>query len=108
MGTRDEEPYDLDADPGEGADLARQRPEETARLRRLVRDWIAANPLEIGTNPPIDAETLETLRSLGYSADDHRVIGDRLPREQVLHDEHHVRGPLRKRRRTNHGYQYSP
>jgi hypothetical protein len=66
--------YDLAADPRESRDLASERPEELARMRRrlvaveqqLRLPGLAA-PLDAGEAPPLDDETRARLRALGYS-----------------------------------------
>jgi arylsulfatase A-like enzyme len=58
--------FDLVADPGERNDLSRERPEEVARLKALVRSW-SCRSLPWGPAAPIwQGESLATLRSLGY------------------------------------------
>ncbi len=58
--------YDLDADPGETHDVAAERPRDTARLQRHLREWLASlEPLE-SRETELDEETLRGLRALGY------------------------------------------
>ena len=58
--------FDLEADPDERNDLGRQRPEEVARLKALVRSW-SCQSLPWGQSAPIwQGESLATLRALGY------------------------------------------
>lgn len=65
--------YDLAVDPGETRDLAAARPELVVEMRdvagRWLADCVASSPVggEAGFDEtPLDPETLERLRSLGY------------------------------------------
>jgi len=58
--------HDLASDPGERFDLAGQRPGEAGRLRESLDDW-ARRPLpDPGEDAPVDDETLQKLKALGY------------------------------------------
>jgi uncharacterized protein (DUF58 family) len=58
--------YDLAADPHETRDLAAQRPEQVARLRRAAGDWSCVPLASSSARPEWDPEALKTLRALGY------------------------------------------
>ncbi|MSP54181.1 MAG: tetratricopeptide repeat protein [Myxococcales bacterium] len=58
--------YDLASDPGEKANLADSRPDDVARLKKLLTDKQAAPPN--GSNSSMDAETQAQLASLGYTS----------------------------------------
>ncbi|MDG2307984.1 MAG: sulfatase-like hydrolase/transferase [Candidatus Binatia bacterium] len=62
--------YDIDADPGEAADLSAEHPAEQARLRALLAVWESEQNLHIGVDrtPPadVDPRLQDMLRSLGY------------------------------------------
>jgi len=65
--------YDLETDPGESVNLAAERPEELARLKRTLWEWDRAprfdaetDTASCGEGRPVDRETEELLRSLGY------------------------------------------
>jgi arylsulfatase A-like enzyme len=58
--------YDLRTDPAELADLAKERPETAARLRRELAGWLAANPIRLAAPEAIDPRLYDTLRALGY------------------------------------------
>jgi arylsulfatase A-like enzyme len=58
--------YDLAADPHETRDLAAQRPEQVARLRRAAGDWSCSPLASSSARPEWDPEALKTLRALGY------------------------------------------
>jgi arylsulfatase A-like enzyme len=63
-----EELYDLDADPAETRDIAAEQPDLLARLRTLweqLRDRRGSD--HRATRAPVDAQTEEMLRSLGYT-----------------------------------------
>ncbi len=62
--------FDLDADPGEQRDLARDRPEIVRELSSLLQDWLDETP-ELETDPgerALDPGTREMLEALGYGA----------------------------------------
>ncbi|MBW2316148.1 MAG: sulfatase [Deltaproteobacteria bacterium] len=62
-----DELYDLGTDPGETRNLASERPEARRRLGALLeRDTPGLEP---GAAAPLDEETREQLRSLGYGVD---------------------------------------
>ena len=60
--------YDPEADPGETRNLAGERPEVVAELRRRLEAWNAGRPPQPAPTdgPSLDEETREALRSLGY------------------------------------------
>ncbi|MCP5039591.1 MAG: sulfatase-like hydrolase/transferase [bacterium] len=58
--------YDLASDPGERTNLASRRPEDVARLERLLLDWAGGWEPEQGDTAEVDGETREALRALGY------------------------------------------
>lgn len=65
--------YDLEADPAESVNLAAERPEELARLKRELWTWDRAprfdaetDTASCGEGRPVDRDTEELLRSLGY------------------------------------------
>jgi arylsulfatase A-like enzyme len=58
--------YDLGSDPHETRNLARARPDDVDRLRRMPGSW-ACEPLRAGGTAPMwDPAARETLRALGY------------------------------------------
>lgn len=60
--------YDLEADPAEGHDLAKERPRDAERLRALLEDRLSSQPKPPPADaprPPDDAERRE-LEALGY------------------------------------------
>jgi len=60
-----EELYDIASDPGETKDVADINPTIVERLRRLYAERFPANAT-IPSGRPVDAETSERLRALGY------------------------------------------
>jgi arylsulfatase A-like enzyme/Tfp pilus assembly protein PilF len=58
--------YDLAEDPDEARDLARERPADAARLRAALAAFRRSE--REGASAPIDAESAEKLRALGYVA----------------------------------------
>jgi hypothetical protein len=59
--------FDLSRDPQEEVDLSPDRPEPVSRLSRLVRDWdCRPSSSSSAAAPDWNADTIETLRSLGY------------------------------------------
>lgn len=61
--------YDLRADPGEEHDLEGRDAARTAALDRAIDEILAARPASPpGVAPPMNAETMEMLQSLGYLA----------------------------------------
>ncbi|MBZ5563761.1 MAG: sulfatase-like hydrolase/transferase [Acidobacteriia bacterium] len=62
--------YDVGADPAERRDLYAQRSAEAAALRDQLSDLERryAGPAPSAAGPPLSAETLEKLKSLGYVA----------------------------------------
>ena len=65
----DVELYDLDADPSESIDRASALPERARRLGRVATQWRAQCAAVAKDRPaprPIDTESLERLRALGY------------------------------------------
>jgi arylsulfatase A-like enzyme len=72
--TRSVELYDLGRDPAERADVQADHPSATRRLLGTLRKVIGKRPCriaeeaQIGGSPtrPLDAESIEALRSLGY------------------------------------------
>ncbi len=61
--------YDLALDPGETKNLARAFPDEVARLAAVLGEWESRGPAEpVQPIPavPIDRETEQRLRNLGY------------------------------------------
>ncbi len=59
--------YDLTADPGETADVTRQRRGELQRLRSYLEAWREdLRPAAATESQEIDPETLEGLKALGY------------------------------------------
>ncbi len=63
--------YDLDNDPLETEDLSTREPERARELKELLEEWLereraAAVRAPAAPLAPIDEETLEGLRSLGY------------------------------------------
>lgn len=61
--------YDLTADPGESANLARGKPDVVAELRSRLADYEKASSPDHGAAAPIeeDEETLRKLAALGYA-----------------------------------------
>jgi arylsulfatase A-like enzyme len=61
------EVYHLSVDPGERTDLARKQPDVASSLEAHLDAWLAAQqPEPGGPAVPVAAETLESLRALGY------------------------------------------
>ena len=60
--------YRLSQDPGERADLAADHPEVAEPLARHLEGWLSAqgSSAEAESPAPIDPDTLEQLRALGY------------------------------------------
>jgi len=59
--------YDLATDPGETDNLVLRRPEEAARLRRLLMAIVDADPMRDDRgDPPLPEGLEDQLRSLGY------------------------------------------
>ncbi len=62
--------YDLAADPGETADVTRQRRGELQRLRSYLETWRESlRPAAASEMQELDPETLEGLKALGYVDD---------------------------------------
>lgn len=63
-----EELYDLEDDPQETRDLAAERPELVERLRKLWKTLAESRGSDLrAARAPVDAQTEELLRSLGYT-----------------------------------------
>lgn len=58
--------YDLGEDPAERHDLAAERPEELAEMKRLLRRWKAGLHPVRSEAAVLDQETTEDLKALGY------------------------------------------
>jgi len=58
--------YDLAEDPIEQRDVAATRPDEVARLRRLLAGWRRALRPVTGDQQVLETEIVEGLRDLGY------------------------------------------
>jgi arylsulfatase len=59
--------YDLEADPLETHDVAAHHPEEVARHRRLLAEYLAApGPDAVAQPAPIEEDTSRQLEALGY------------------------------------------
>jgi len=59
--------YDLQADPGETANVLGRFPAEEGTLRRALLDLIAADPMKDDHDePPLPPGLEDELRSLGY------------------------------------------
>ena len=67
-----EEPllYDLGTDPGERANLYRERPERAAELERRLEAFVQRFERRSGAAHEMDAETLSELQALGYGGGD--------------------------------------
>jgi arylsulfatase A-like enzyme/Flp pilus assembly protein TadD len=84
--------YDLAVDPHETRDLARERPSEAARLRSALAEFRRAE--RAGSAAPIDPDSAEKLRALGYvgapapapSASSGRDPKDALPLWQLFEE----------------------
>lgn len=61
--------YRLDEDPGETNDLAEGHPAELKAMTDLLEHTLSLQPPDPGKAPPIDKETLERLKALGYIGD---------------------------------------
>jgi len=61
--------YDLERDPGENSNLAEERGADVRRLAVEIEAW-SASEHDFGGTAPVDAQTAEMLRALGYSAGD--------------------------------------
>jgi arylsulfatase A-like enzyme len=63
------EVYDLAADPGEERDVAGEHPVLAGFARQRLNELAGAQPASTAPaadTPPLDSETLERLRPLGY------------------------------------------
>lgn len=62
--------YDIEADPGETSDLAKENPRMADALERALKDLATRTATKAVAQPPraIDAETEQRLRALGYVA----------------------------------------
>jgi len=66
-----EELYDLEADPGESKNLFADQPEAASDMRRLLKRAereLAGSEVKADDTPPLDAEAIAKLQSLGYLA----------------------------------------
>ena len=61
--------YDLEHDPGENSNLAAGHEADVRRLAVEIDGWSASDG-DVGGAAPVDAQTAEMLRALGYSAGD--------------------------------------
>lgn len=61
--------YDRGTDPREQRNLAEERPEVVAELRRKAETYLASPPASWGTAPSVEIDDMELrqLRALGYS-----------------------------------------
>ena len=62
--------YELAADPGETRDLAAERPDLVATLKRRLNEWIADTSSARGTRYEVDPAALEALQGIGYMTDE--------------------------------------
>lgn len=62
----DTELYELREDPSEVHDVAAQKPEVTAELRRILDEKLAQHPLQLREPEAVNERLRETLRALGY------------------------------------------
>ncbi len=60
--------YDISADPGEAHDLCSVETARCSAMQRELEDWEKAAPKTVSRGKPLDPQTLERLRSLGYAA----------------------------------------
>jgi arylsulfatase A-like enzyme len=63
--------YDLEADPGELANVSEQHPEIVARLQEKLMSWYLGGPRPTDVGPAVDLEKLDErsqgmLKALGY------------------------------------------
>ncbi len=63
--------YDLDEDPGETTNLARELPNDSRRLQKALVEWMNAEPFDVGAQSAgeqgeMDEETRKQLEALGY------------------------------------------
>lgn len=58
--------YDLEADPGEQHNLARQHPDQVGRMRSTLATFIADHTVGTSTTQEMGAEVIHRLQSLGY------------------------------------------
>ena len=58
--------YDLETDPGEKIDLARQRPDQTAVLKAQLEEWLELQPPGQNRAVLLDDESRQKLEALGY------------------------------------------
>ncbi len=67
-GSEAAELYDRRSDPGEEYDIAAERPEDVARLRRRIQEFLARPPAPWGESPEVELDELRLnqLRALGY------------------------------------------
>ena len=58
--------YDLETDPGEKVDLAKERPDQATALKAELRGWLDSQPVGQGRAILLDAESRRKLEALGY------------------------------------------
>ena len=72
MQTKDQELYDVSADPGEKDELSAQKPEVVEQLKKELDafqakyEWKLGNAVEEQVQKEVDPETKEQLKNLGY------------------------------------------
>jgi len=62
--------YDERADPAERRNLIAERPDDAARLARMLAEWRERFPTATTMDSPLDPEHEAALRGLGYTADE--------------------------------------
>jgi len=60
--------YDVSADPGESRNLCSANGSQCSGMQHDLEEWEKATPKTVSHGKPLDAQTLERLRSLGYAA----------------------------------------
>jgi arylsulfatase A-like enzyme len=60
--------YDVSADPGEAHNLCSDDATQCSGMQHDLEEWEKATPKTVSHGKPLDAQTLERLRSLGYAA----------------------------------------
>jgi len=60
--------YDVSADPGEARNLCSVEVASCSTMQHDLEEWEKAAPKTVSRGKPLDPQTLDRLRSLGYAA----------------------------------------